>query len=61
MPGWESNTIGVGRWEDLPENAKRYVEFIEDYLARSKCKYIGTGVSFPSILEQLCVYLDCGS
>ena len=26
MPGWKENTRGARRWEDLPENARRYVE-----------------------------------
>ena len=43
MPGWQTSTTGVSRWEDLPENARRYISFIEDYLAGPKCKFIGTG------------------
>lgn len=39
LPGWQSTTTGITRWEDLPENAKRYVEFIEGSLGG------GSGVS----------------
>lgn len=29
LPGWQANTHGVTRWEDLPENAKAYLKRIE--------------------------------
>ena len=29
FPGWQSSIYGVDRYEDLPENAKRYLTFIE--------------------------------
>ena len=49
LPGWNTSTTGVTKWDDLPENAKAYVTFIEDYLKGSgssgpKCRYIGTGM-----------------
>ena len=31
MDGWLKNTAGIKKWEDLPENAKRYISFIKDY------------------------------
>ena len=48
LPGWSQSTTGITEWEKLPENARKYVAFIEDYLKGSKkdgpkCKYIGTG------------------
>ncbi|KAG8527492.1 uncharacterized protein KY384_007644 [Bacidia gigantensis] len=43
LPGWMSSTTGITTWEQLPENAKKYITFIEDYLGGLKCKYIGTG------------------
>ena len=30
LPGWQSPTSQVGSWEDLPENAKRYIRRIEE-------------------------------
>lgn len=30
IPGWKSSTLGVTRFEDLPENAGKYVEFLSD-------------------------------
>jgi len=29
LPGWEESLTGVETWADLPENAKKYVEYIE--------------------------------
>ena len=28
LPGWKTSTVGVTKIEDLPENARRYVEFL---------------------------------
>jgi adenylosuccinate synthase len=28
LPGWKSDTLGMTRFEDLPENARKYVEFL---------------------------------
>ncbi len=30
--GWQEEIEGVTDWQDLPENARHYVQFIEDYL-----------------------------
>ncbi len=32
LPGWRQSTVGILREEDLPENARRYVSFIEERL-----------------------------
>lgn len=32
MPGWQTSTENVREYSDLPENAKKYVEKIEEYL-----------------------------
>ena len=29
MPGWQCDISGARRWEDLPEAARRYVEYVE--------------------------------
>ena len=29
LPGWKCDTRGIKHFEDMPENARRYVEFIE--------------------------------
>lgn len=42
LPGWKANTVGMKKWDDLPENARKYIKFIEDYVG-VRIKYIGTG------------------
>lgn len=43
LPGWKCNTMGSTKYEDLPENAKKYIEFIEQGLGGVPVKWIGTG------------------
>lgn len=43
LPGWKSNTMGVTRYEDLPPNAKAYIEYIEREIGGVPIKWIGTG------------------
>lgn len=42
LPGWKSNTMGLKKWEDLPENARKYIEYVEKFI-EVRIKYIGTG------------------
>ncbi|WP_461812506.1 adenylosuccinate synthase [Faecalimonas sp.] len=32
LPGWKSDIRGIKKYEDLPENCRKYIEFIEDKL-----------------------------
>jgi adenylosuccinate synthase len=32
FPGWKSNTYGLRKLSDLPSSARKYLDFIEDYL-----------------------------
>lgn len=32
LPGWKEDISSCSSWDDLPQNAKNYVEFIEQYL-----------------------------
>ena len=55
LPGWVQSTTGITKWDNLPENARKYILFIEEYLKGSKvegpkCKYIGTGTDLPLVL-----------
>lgn len=45
LPGWKSNTMGALSYDDLPPNARSYIEFIERGLGGVPVKYIGTGPS----------------
>ncbi|HAZ05731.1 MAG TPA: adenylosuccinate synthase [Acetobacterium sp.] len=42
LPGWLSDTTGIRRLEDLPENAKKYIKTIED-LVGTTIAYVGVG------------------
>ena len=32
MPGWKCDIRGIRKYEDLPENARKYVEFVEEQI-----------------------------
>lgn len=32
MPGWNADISKARKYEDLPENARKYIEYIEQYL-----------------------------
>ena len=40
LPGWKTDIRGIKKYEDLPENCRRYIEFIE--------KEIGVHISIVS-------------
>lgn len=42
MPGWKSNTFGITSWDDLPENARKYVKRLEE-LSGVKVAILSTG------------------
>ncbi|OQO04572.1 Adenylosuccinate synthetase [Cryoendolithus antarcticus] len=49
LPGWKSNTAGLKKWEELPVNARKYVEYIEKFVG-VRIKYIGTGPGRESMI-----------
>jgi adenylosuccinate synthase len=48
LPGWKTSTTGVRKIDDLPENAKNYVKFIEDHIG-APIHYVGVGPDRDSI------------
>ena len=50
LDGWDKSE-GVTKWEDLPENAKKYIEFLEDKIG-SHIKYISTGADRNSTITR---------
>ena len=42
LPGWQSSTVGMTNYSDLPENAKGYIQFIEEQ-TKVPVGLIGTG------------------
>ncbi|EMG49589.1 hypothetical protein SBY92_004541 [Candida maltosa Xu316] len=51
FPGWEQDITGIKKYEDLPENAKAYLKFIEEYL-EVPIQWVGTGPARESMLEK---------
>jgi adenylosuccinate synthase len=37
LPGWQADTAGCRRWEDLPAEAQAYVRFIQEILGATIC------------------------
>lgn len=52
LPGWKSNTTGITRYEDLPPNARAYVEYIEKELGGVPIKWIGNGPARDHMIER---------
>ncbi|ODV97008.1 hypothetical protein PACTADRAFT_79435 [Pachysolen tannophilus NRRL Y-2460] len=51
LPGWNEDITKIRNYEDLPENAKKYLKFIEDYL-NVPIQWVGTGPGRESMLEK---------
>lgn len=49
--GWEEDITQIKTFEELPENAKIYLKFIEDYL-EVPIQWVGTGPARESMLEK---------
>jgi len=30
LPGWQTSTAGISRYEDLPQNARNYLAYLEN-------------------------------
>jgi adenylosuccinate synthase len=52
MEGWKEDISGVRTWEDLPENARRYVEAVEDA--------IGCHITYVSVGPERDAYIYRG-
>uniref|UniRef100_A0A672JQ38 Adenylosuccinate synthetase n=1 Tax=Salarias fasciatus TaxID=181472 RepID=A0A672JQ38_SALFA len=50
LPGWNSDTSAARSFEDLPENAQKYVRFVEDHVG-VPVKWIGVGKSRESMIQ----------
>ena len=42
--GWDSSTVGISEFEDLPIQAQEYINFIEDFVG-CRISYVSTGPS----------------
>lgn len=51
MPGWETSIDKIEKYEDLPENCRKYVEFIEEFVG-VKVGWIGVGPARESMITK---------
>lgn len=51
LPGWKQDITQVKTYDDLPENAKNYLKFIEDYVG-VPIQWVGTGPARESMVEK---------
>jgi len=49
MPGWKTSTAGLRAFDDLPKNAQRYLQFIEEHVG-VPVALVSTGAERESIL-----------
>jgi len=50
LPGWKSSTEEARKWDDLPDNAKRYLKRLEA-LTGAPIKYVSVGTRRDQIIE----------
>ena len=51
LPGWQSSIEKVTSYQDLPENCKKYIEFIEEF-TKVSVKWIGVGPGRESMVTK---------
>ena len=49
LPGWKTDISGVRRWEDLPEAARGYVEYVEERIG-CPIRYVSVGPERDAII-----------
>lgn len=51
LPGWETDITKIKTYEEVPENAQKYLKFIEDFV-ETPIQWVGTGPARDSMLEK---------
>jgi adenylosuccinate synthase len=51
LPGWQSSIEEVRVYDDLPENCKKYIQFIEEYL-KVPVEWIGVGPGREAMIQK---------
>ena len=49
LPGWKCDISGVRKWEDLPEAARNYLEYVEREIG-CHITYVSVGPERDSII-----------
>lgn len=53
LPGWKQDISHIREYDRLPENAKKYISFIEEHTG-VRVRYIGVGAGNEALLEKTC-------
>jgi adenylosuccinate synthase len=51
LPGWQQDITGARRFEELPKDAQRFVEFVEDRV-RARISVVGLGPGRDEVIER---------
>lgn len=51
LPGWQQTTSGITNYSDLPQKAKDYISFIEDFI-KVPVKWVGVGAGRDAMLHK---------
>ncbi|QID87574.1 Adenylosuccinate synthase [Saccharomyces pastorianus] len=51
LPGWDQDITKITKYEELPENAKSYLKYIEDFVG-VPVEWVGTGPARESMLHK---------
>lgn len=51
FPGWKAQTTNVKTFDALPENARKYIEFVEEFTG-VRVKWIGTGPARDAMITR---------
>ena len=51
LDGWKTDVSGARKWEDLPENARKYVEYVEERIG-CRIKYVSVGAERDAYVER---------
>lgn len=55
FPGWEKETEGTTNYDELPENCRKYIEFVEDYLG-VPIGIVSTGPDRDNVIERIPIF-----
>ena len=55
LPGWRESTVGITKYDDLPKNARAYIETIEK-LADTSVDIISTGPARNEIIQKINIF-----
>jgi adenylosuccinate synthase len=51
LPGWKQNITGARRFDELPKDAQRFVEFVEERI-RARISVVGVGPGRDEVIER---------